>query len=89
MATQSAEGGSNSWSPRAPDLTPLPSIFPEGLVKDEFYVPPMPIALNNLKDRIRTATAKLDQPLLQNIWDEVEYILDVCRATIGAHIELP
>jgi hypothetical protein len=58
-------------------------------VKDEFYVPPMPIALNNLKDRIRTATAKLEQPLVPNIWDEVEYILDVCRATIGAHIELP
>jgi hypothetical protein len=57
-------------------------------VKDEVYVPPMPITLNNLKDRIRIATAKTDQPLLQNIWHEVGYRLDVCRATNGAHIEL-
>jgi hypothetical protein len=57
-------------------------------VKDEVYVPPMPITLNNLKDRIRTAIAKTDQPLLQNVWNEVEYRRDVCRATNGAHIEL-
>jgi len=33
-----------------------------GFVKDEVYVPPMPITLNSLKDRKRTAIAKLDQP---------------------------
>jgi hypothetical protein len=27
-----------------------PRLFPLGLVKDEVYVPPMPITLNNLKD---------------------------------------
>jgi hypothetical protein len=48
----------------------------------------MPITLNNLKDQIRTAIAKTDQLLLQNVWHEVEYRLDVCRATNGAHIEL-
>jgi hypothetical protein len=49
-------------------------------VRDEVYFPPMPINLNNLKDRIRRAAAKLDQPLLKNI--------EECRATNGAHIEL-
>jgi hypothetical protein len=57
-------------------------------VKDEVHVPLMHVTLNNLKDRIQTAIAKTDQPLLQNVWHEVEYHLDVCRATNGAHTEL-
>jgi hypothetical protein len=58
-----------------------------GFEKDEFYILPMPITLNNLNDQIQTATAKTDQPLLQNVWHKVKY-LDVCRATNGAHTEL-
>jgi hypothetical protein len=57
-------------------------------VKDEVYVPPMPMTLNKLKDRTRTAVAKIDQPLLQNVWPKVEYRLDMCRATNGTYIEL-
>jgi hypothetical protein len=57
-------------------------------VKDEVYVPPMLITLNNLRDQIRTAIAKIDEPLLQNVWHKVAYRLDVCRATNGAYIEL-
>jgi hypothetical protein len=48
----------------------------------------MPITLNNLKDGIGTATAKSDEPLLQNVWQEYEYCLDVCRVTNGAYIKL-
>jgi hypothetical protein len=44
--------------------------------------------MNKLKDRIRTAIAILDQDLLQNVWHEVEYLLDMCRATNGVHIVL-
>jgi hypothetical protein len=57
-------------------------------MKDEVYVPSVIITLKNFKDRVRTATAKTDQPLLQIVWHEVEYLLDVCRATNGAHIKL-
>jgi hypothetical protein len=57
-------------------------------VKHDVYLPPMPITLKNLKDRIRTAIAKVDEPLMQNVWHEVEYRLDVCRATYGALAEL-
>jgi hypothetical protein len=35
-----------------------PRLFLWGFVKDEVYVPPVSITQNNLKDRIRTATAK-------------------------------
>jgi hypothetical protein len=41
-----------------------------------------------VKDHLQTAIAKTDQPLSQNVWHEVEYHLDVCRATNGAHTEL-
>jgi hypothetical protein len=82
-----SSGGSTAWPLQSPDLTPL-DFFPWGFVKDEVYILPMPITLNNLKDRIRTSIAKIDQPLLQNVWHKVEYRLDVCRATNGAHIEL-
>jgi hypothetical protein len=79
--------GSTSWSPRSPDLNPL-EVFLWSFVKDEVYVPPVSITLKNLKDRIRTATAQTDQPLLQSVWQEVEHRLDVYRATNGAHTEL-
>jgi hypothetical protein len=59
-----------------------------GFVKDDVYVPPLPITLNNLKDRIRNVITKTDQPLLQNVWQQVEYSLDVCRATNGERTEL-
>jgi len=59
-----------------------------GFVKDEIYFLPMPIILNNLNDRIRTAIAKTYHLLLQNVWHEVEYRLHVCRATNGAQTEL-
>jgi hypothetical protein len=75
--------GSISWHPRSPNLTSL-DFFLWGFVKGEVYVPKMPIKLKNLKDRKRTATAKIDQPLLH----EVKYRLDVCRATSVAYIEL-
>jgi hypothetical protein len=36
---------------------------------------------------MRTAPAKPDQPLLQNVWQEIEYRLVVCRAANGTHNE--
>jgi hypothetical protein len=41
-----------------PHPTPAVDIFLWSFVKDEVYVPPMPITLNNLKARIRTAIAR-------------------------------
>jgi hypothetical protein len=52
-----------------------PSTFLWGFLKDEVYVPPVPVSLHNLKARIRTPTAKIEQPLLQNVWHEVDIVL--------------
>jgi hypothetical protein len=78
--------GSTSWHLPSPDRTPL-EFFLCDFVEDEVYLPPKPIALNNLKDRIRIATEKTDHPLLQNAWHEIEYRLKVCRAANGAYTE--
>jgi hypothetical protein len=59
-----------------------------GFVKDEIYVLSMPITLKNLKDRMRTEIENTDQPLLQNVWHEVECRLDVRRATNATYILL-
>jgi hypothetical protein len=44
--------------------------------------------LQNLKARIRDAVAKVTPNMLQARWSEVEYRLDICRVTKGAHIEI-
>ena len=42
----------------------------------------------DLKQRISNAIATIDEAMLQRIWQEIEYRLDVLRATSGAHIEV-
>jgi hypothetical protein len=77
---------STSWTTPSPDLKP-PWYFLWSSVKDDVYVPPAPITVNNLKDRIRTAIAKTDQHLLRKVWYDVWYIWCV-QAANGAHIKL-
>jgi hypothetical protein len=44
--------------------------------------------LQHLKARIRDAVATVKPNMLQATWNEVEYRLDICRATKGAYIEI-
>jgi hypothetical protein len=37
--------------------------------------------------RIITAVKNIDAPMLTRVWQELEYRIDVCRVTRGAHIE--
>jgi hypothetical protein len=43
--------------------------------------------LADLKARIVTAVKDIDAPMLTRVWKELEYRIDVCRVTRGAHIE--
>jgi hypothetical protein len=53
------------------------------------HVAPILVILNNLQDWTGTAVAKKKlQPLLQNVWREVEFRIDGCRATTEACFEL-
>jgi hypothetical protein len=44
--------------------------------------------LQHLKARIRDAMATTTPNMLQATWNEVQYRLDICRATKGAHIAI-
>ena len=50
-------------------------------------VPPLPENVNELKQRIAIALEKVTQDMLHRVWEELDYELDVCRVTGGAHIE--
>jgi len=41
----------------------------------------------NLKARIIAVVKNIDEPMLTRVWQELEYRIDVCRVTRGAHIE--
>jgi hypothetical protein len=58
-----------------------------GYVKDKVFVPPVPVTLDDLKQRITTAIAGVDEDMLTRVWQEFDYRVDICRVTEGAHIE--
>jgi hypothetical protein len=43
--------------------------------------------LNNLKQRITTATTGADKDMLMRVWRKFDYRVDICRVTKGAYIE--
>ena len=49
--------------------------------------PPLPRDLADLKARIIAAVKNIDAPVLMRMWQELEYRIDVCRVTRGAHME--
>ena len=45
------------------------------------------LCIAELKVRIRTATETITADMLQTVWNELDYRVDVCSITKGAHIE--
>jgi hypothetical protein len=43
--------------------------------------------LEDLKQRITTATAEVDEDMLTRVWQEFDYRADTCRVTMGAQIK--
>jgi hypothetical protein len=73
-------------TPRSPDATPC-DFFLWGYVKNQVCVPPLPTSTPELKERIRTAVETITADMLQTVWNELDYRVDVCIITNGAHIE--
>ena len=78
--------GPTPCPPRSPDITPL-DLFLWGYVKDKVFSTPVP-NITNLKARITDAFATVTEHMLENKWREIDYRLDVLRATKGAHVEV-
>jgi hypothetical protein len=68
------------------DLTPC-DFFLWGYVKDTVYVPWLPRNLQELQNRTVAASGGVTMDTLQRVWEEIDYQLDVCHVTWGAHIE--
>ena len=69
-----------------PNETPC-DLFLWGYVNDQVYVPPLPGSIPELKVRIRTTIETTTADMLQTVWNELDYRVDVCRITKGSHIE--
>ena len=51
------------------------------------FVPPLSRDLADLKAWVIAAVKNIDALMLTRVWQEIEYRIDVCRVTRGAHIE--
>jgi len=78
--------GPTPWPPRPPDIIPL-DFFLRGYVKNKVYSTPIQDIIN-LKARITDAFATITEDMLENTWREIDYRLEVLRATKGAHGEV-
>ena len=74
-----------TWPARSPDLIP-PDFFLCRFVEDRVCRTPVR-DLADLKERIYAAVNNVTTPMFHNTWAEVEYRLDVSRATNGTRIE--
>jgi len=85
---RAAKGGNHllPWPPNSPDLTPC-DFFLWGFVNDSVYVPPLPMSLQELRDRITHALQTITADMINRVWDEFDYRVDLCRVTQDAHIE--
>ena len=70
----------------SPDLTAC-VFFLWGYIKDRVFVPPLPVSLNEPKQRITKAVASADEDMLRSVWTELDYSIDICRVTKGSSIE--
>ncbi|GBL98324.1 hypothetical protein AVEN_174109-1 [Araneus ventricosus] len=75
-----------AWPPRSPDITPL-DFYLWGYVKQHVYSERIN-DINHLKQRITDVIHCVTPDVLTRLWEELDYRLDVRRATNGAHIEL-
>ena len=80
------KGWTDPWPPHSLDITPL-DFFLWGYVKDIVYRTKV-WDMTDLKQKISNAIATIDETMLQRTWQEIEYCLDVLRATNGGHIEV-
>jgi hypothetical protein len=75
-----------TWPPRSPELTPC-DFFLWGYVKEQMFMPPLPLNIDELKLRIAAAIETIDRNVLERVCDELDCRLDTCWVTNEPHIE--
>ena len=79
-------GGPIPWPPQSPDLSP-PDFFLWGYIKNIVYAGKIR-NIQLMQERITSAIETVTRDTIQKTWQEMEFRLDVPRATNGAHIEM-
>jgi hypothetical protein len=59
------------WPSRSPDLTSCHFLL-WGYAKDQVFVPPLPLDIDELKLRITAAIETTDRNMLERVWDELD-----------------
>ncbi|GBN11108.1 hypothetical protein AVEN_246312-1 [Araneus ventricosus] len=72
--------------PRSPDVTPLDFLF-WGYIKDKVYSREIR-DVEDIHASITAAIANVTTEMLQRTWLELDYRLDILRATKGIHMEV-
>jgi hypothetical protein len=55
-----------------------------GYVKEQVFVPPLPLDIDEVKLRMTAAVETTDRTMLERVWEELDYRLDICRVTNAA-----
>ncbi|GBN34600.1 hypothetical protein AVEN_230528-1 [Araneus ventricosus] len=79
-------GAVMTWPPRSPDIAPL-DFYLWGYVTQHVCSERIN-DINHLKQRITDVIQSVTPDVLTRVWEELDYRLDVCSTTNGAHIEL-
>jgi len=58
-----------------------------GICTFYFVFPPISASIPKMKVRIRTAIETITADMLQTVWNELDYRVDVCRITKGSYTE--
>lgn len=72
------------WPARSPDLTVSDALLWRH-VKSTVHVPPLPAPPEELEISITRAVRMITPDMLHSVWTELDYRIDVCRATAGTH----
>jgi hypothetical protein len=56
--------------------------------RDMVFIRPIPVTLDDLKERITTATAGVDEYMLVRVWQEFDYCVDICHVTNRTSVKL-
>jgi hypothetical protein len=56
-----------------------------GYATDLFFIPPLPNMLDVMMKIIVVALPTMDCDMLESVWSELDWRIDVCHVTLGAH----
>ncbi|GBL83628.1 hypothetical protein AVEN_196449-1 [Araneus ventricosus] len=79
-------GAVMAWLPRSSDITPL-DFYLCRYVKQHVYSEHIN-DINHLKQRTTNVIHSVTSDVFTRVWEELDYRLDLCWATNGAHLEL-